>query len=71
MTVETPERVWNDPRLDDLSKKVDAGFANVDAGFARVDADIREVRGDVRGLRRELLAAAIIIIGVLIKANGL
>lgn len=97
MTVETPERAWTDPRLDDLTEKVDKWFAaadkkmdagfeaadkkmddgfaavtkKMDAGFEKVDVDIREVRGDMRGLRKELLAAAIVILGVLIKTHGL
>lgn len=32
---------WTDARLDDLSRRVDAGFA-------RVDADIRELRVEIR-----------------------
>ena len=32
---------WTDARLDDLSRRVDAGFA-------RVDADIRELRAELR-----------------------
>lgn len=43
---------WTDERLDDLSRRMDAGFA-------RVDADIRELRGELRaeigGLRQTLL----------------
>jgi hypothetical protein len=81
MTVNTPERAWTDERLDDLSEKIDDGFAaadkkmevgfaaadkKMDEGFARVDADIRELRGDIKSLRKELLAAAVIILaGVL------
>jgi len=42
---------WTDERLDDLARRMDAGFA-------RVDADIRELRGELRseigGLRGEL-----------------
>lgn len=42
---------WTDERLDDLSRRMDAGFA-------RVDADIRGLRTDMRteisALRREL-----------------
>jgi DNA anti-recombination protein RmuC len=37
---------WTDERLDDLSKKVDDGFA-------RVDADIRELRAEIGGMRKE------------------
>jgi hypothetical protein len=32
---------WTDERLDDLSRRMDAGFA-------RVDADIRELRMELR-----------------------
>jgi hypothetical protein len=38
---------WTDERLDDLSRRVDAGFA-------RVDAELRELRGEIRGLGSEL-----------------
>jgi hypothetical protein len=37
--------MWTDERLDDLSKRMDAGFA-------RVDSDMRELRGEVRDLRQ-------------------
>lgn len=37
---------WTDERLDDLSRKVDEGFA-------RVDADIRELRVEVGVMRKE------------------
>jgi hypothetical protein len=50
---------WSDARLDDLAKRMDAGFARVDArmdsGFARVDGDIRELRGEITALRTTLL----------------
>jgi hypothetical protein len=43
---------WTDERLDDLARRMDAGFA-------RVDADIRELRAELRaeigGLRLTLL----------------
>jgi hypothetical protein len=42
---------WTDERLDDLSRRMDAGFE-------RVDADIRELRAELRtemaGLRADL-----------------
>jgi hypothetical protein len=37
--------MWTDERLDDLSKRMDAGFA-------RVDSDMRELRSEVRDLRQ-------------------
>jgi hypothetical protein len=36
--------MWTDERLDDLSRRMDAGFD-------RVDNDIRELRTDMRDLR--------------------
>jgi len=49
MTVETPERAWTDPRLDDLSRKVDNGFA-------KVDVDIGELRGDLKEVCKKMEA---------------
>jgi hypothetical protein len=44
---------WTDQRLDDLARRMDAGFARVEgdmkAGFARVGGDIRELRRELRG----------------------
>jgi hypothetical protein len=37
--------MWTDERLDDLSKRMDAGFD-------RVDNDLRELRTEVRDLRQ-------------------
>jgi len=38
--------IWTDERLDDLSRKVDEGFA-------RIDADIRELRVEIGSMRKE------------------
>jgi hypothetical protein len=40
--------VWTDERLDDLARRMDAGFE-------RVDRDIRELRGEIGGLRVALV----------------
>ncbi len=37
--------MWTDERLNDLSNRMDAGFA-------RVDSDMRELRSEVRDLRQ-------------------
>jgi|GEM_PF-3095919 len=41
MSVTTPREAWTDPRIDDLSEKVDTGFEKADkkmeAGFDRLD----------------------------------
>lgn len=39
---------WTNERLDDLGRRMDAGFA-------RVDAEIRELRAEIGGLRVTLL----------------
>jgi len=53
MSVMEPREKWTDERLDDLSRKVDDGFA-------RVDSDIRELRVEVKhqgaSLRTEMSA---------------
>ena len=38
---------WTDERLDDLARRMDAGFE-------RVDRDIRDLRGEIGGLRHEM-----------------
>ena len=52
MTVETPERAWTDPRLDDLKKAVDGGQKEMKAGFARadkrMDAGFSALRGEMK-----------------------
>ena len=67
-----PREKWTDERLDDLNKKVDAGFAETKAemreGFARVDADIRELRADTRGLQSEMNERFDVLNGRLIAA---
>jgi hypothetical protein len=39
---------WTDGRLDDLSARVDRGFAEVDRRFGRVEDEITELRGEVK-----------------------
>jgi hypothetical protein len=47
------ERVaWTDERLDDLSRRMDAGFARMDADIRELGA---EVRSEIGGLRLTLL----------------
>jgi len=52
---EVERTAWTDARLDDLTRRVDAGFDRVDAQFNRVDTDIRELRGEVAMLRTTLI----------------
>ncbi len=50
---------WNDGRLDELSKRMDEGFARADRkmneGFTRVDADIRALTGRFDALQQTLM----------------
>ncbi len=43
MAVELPRKNWPDDRIDELSKRVDAGFAKVDERFKEVDKRFKEV----------------------------
>ena len=60
-----PREKWTDERLDDLSKKVDHGFADTKAVIAETKAEIADTKtemragfarvdGDIRELRREM-----------------
>jgi hypothetical protein len=50
---------WTDERLDDFSRRMDAGFDRVDRqmseGFERVDRDIRELRTEMGALRTTII----------------
>jgi hypothetical protein len=60
----TPREKWTDERLDDLSTRVDVGFADTKAemrvGFADTKAEMRtafaRVDGEIKGLRDEMNA---------------
>ena len=54
--------MWTDERLDDLSKKVDAGFE-------RVDTDIRELRTAVHQLWGSTIAGFLVVIATVIATN--
>jgi hypothetical protein len=51
-----PREKWTDERLDDLSKKVDDGFA--------------EMKAEMRELRREMLAGFFVIVAAIIGSNA-
>jgi peptidoglycan hydrolase CwlO-like protein len=50
MAVMMPREKWTDERLDDLSKKVDEGFANVAGEIKRLDGDINRLDGEITRL---------------------
>jgi hypothetical protein len=57
---------WTDERLDDLTRRMDAGFARVDANFSRVDADIREMRGEITLLRTTMIRVGGAMVGAML-----
>jgi iron uptake system EfeUOB component EfeO/EfeM len=72
---------WNDGRLDDLSKRVDNGFARVDkridrieekvdAGFhaadKKMDDGFRELSGQFASLQRTLIQIGVVMAAALI-----
>lgn len=74
---------WNDERLDELSRRMDAGFNEMRKGFARIEHEMKEGFADA-ATRKEvqaiddrlftlicaLLVAISGIIGTLIVING-
>jgi hypothetical protein len=58
------ERVaWTDERLDDLS-------ARMDAGFARVDRDIRDLRGEMQAGFAEIRGELNALRGLVFRMNA-
>jgi hypothetical protein len=55
--------MWTDERLDDLAKKMDAGFA-------RVDADIRDLRRLMFGLWGTNMIAILATIAAVLATRG-
>lgn len=48
MTEMEQRSTWTDERLDDLARRMDAGFD-------RVDRDIRELRAEIQGLSQTMV----------------
>lgn len=65
--LEMPREKWTDERLDDLTKRIDVGFADTKAAIADTKAEIADTKaemragfaridGEIRELRREMNA---------------
>lgn len=69
---------WTDERLDDLSAKVDQGFADTKAemrgGFTRVDTEIRELRNEMNArfdaMNRNFIAGLIAVIAAIVGSSA-
>ena len=55
--------MWTDERLDDLSRRMDAGFS-------RVDADIRELRTLIFGLWGTNMVAILVTIAAVLVTRA-
>lgn len=64
---------WTDERLDDLSRRMDAGFDRVDRDIRDVRGEMRdgfaEVRGEINGLRVLILRMFGGLVASLVAAN--
>jgi hypothetical protein len=49
---------WNDERLDELSRRTDAGFGEMRDGFAKMDQEMKKIDARLAGLatRKEVQA---------------
>lgn len=45
---------WNDDRLDELSRRMDAGFGEMREGFAKVDQEMKEGFAQINARLSEL-----------------
>jgi hypothetical protein len=65
---------WTDERLDDLSNRVDAGFARVDSELRGLRSEMRDVRREVHdemsGLRTELTARFDALQNTIVRVGG-
>ena len=74
MAVMMPREEWTDERLDDLSKKVDGGFARLDRRIDRLDEDIEDLRREMNArfdtANRNLIAVAVAIVAAIVGSNA-
>jgi hypothetical protein len=80
MAVMMPKEKWTDERLDDLSKKVDDGFAGVDRDIRELRVRLDRMKDSINArfdsintrldsLNRNLVGVAAAIIAALIGVN--
>jgi hypothetical protein len=81
MAVMMPRESWTDERLDDLTKRIDVGFADTKAqvadtkaemraGFGRIDGEIKELRREMNAMNRNMFAGFIAILAAIVGSNA-
>lgn len=78
VVVMTPREKWTDERLDDLSKKVDDGFARLDADIrtlrsemnARFDAMNDSINARFDAANRNLIGVVVAIVAAIVGSNA-
>jgi hypothetical protein len=66
--METAMSTWNDERLDELSRRTDAGFVEMRQGFARVDAEMKAGFAKVDERFERLNHILLVLIGTILAA---
>jgi hypothetical protein len=57
---------WSDGRLDELSTRMDNGFARIDKQLEQVHEDIQEIHVRFDGLQRTIMQMGSVVIAALI-----
>jgi hypothetical protein len=74
MAVTMPREKWTDERLDDLSKKVDDGFADTKAEFRALRSEMNSrfdaIHGRFDALNRNLIGGFFVVIAAIIGSNA-
>jgi flagellar biosynthesis/type III secretory pathway protein FliH len=65
---EAMRKSWTDERLDDLSVRVETGFAQVDTRFAEVDARFDKLEGRFDRLQHTLVQVSLTMLGSVLVA---
>ena len=68
--MERARATWTDERLDDLSRRMDAGFNRLDEDIRQMRTDMTGLRGETTGLRTEMTARLDALQRLLIQLAG-
>jgi hypothetical protein len=68
--MERVRATWTDERLDDLSRRVDAGFERMDRGFERLDSRVDSMQRTMIQVGGGVIASILVAIVSLIATQG-